>query len=150
MQERHNSSALAMELHLSCTDPSIWSCWIWIKTISYFWYHIAGGSVCNHLPSTNYNPHLLLAVQIYVQSTMLHIRLPLKTVGENFGIYHIFPRWNLILKWRRVLWDLISHLEWCHMINKNCIEGLAQDCYNSIAKALELLQSCAKSSIWNN
>ena len=26
VQERHNSSALAMELHLSCTNPSIWTC----------------------------------------------------------------------------------------------------------------------------
>ena len=28
------------------------------------------------------------------------------------------------------------------------IEGLAQDCSNSIANALELLQSCAKFFIW--
>ena len=30
-----------------------------------------------------------------------------------------------------------------------CIDGLVQDCSNSSASALELLQSCAKSSIWN-
>ena len=30
----------------------------------------------------------------------------------------------------------------------NNIDGLAQDCRNSIANALELLQSCTKPSIW--
>ena len=29
------------------------------------------------------------------------------------------------------------------------MEGLVQDCFNSIANALELLQSCTKSLIWN-
>ena len=40
MQERRNSSALAMELRLSCMNPSIWQCYIteyienkiWIKS----------------------------------------------------------------------------------------------------------------------
>ena len=28
VQERHNSIANTLELHLSCTNPSIWSYWI--------------------------------------------------------------------------------------------------------------------------
>ena len=32
---------------------------------------------------------------------------------------------------------------------KEYVEGLAQDCSNSIVKALELLQSCAKHSMWS-
>ena len=31
---------------------------------------------------------------------------------------------------------------------KMCIDGLVQDCSNSIANASELLQSCTKASIW--
>ena len=42
-----------------------------------------------------------------------------------------------------------SHLlKSLHLIHY--IDGLAQNCSNSIANALELLQSCAKPSIWNN
>ena len=37
-----------------------------------------------------------------------------------------------------------SDLIWLH---KACIDGLVQDCSNSIANALELLQSCTKPSI---
>ena len=33
------------------------------------------------------------------------------------------------------------------MLCKCCIEGLVQDCSNSIANALELLQSCTKPSV---
>ena len=31
---------------------------------------------------------------------------------------------------------------------RNYIDGLVQDCINSIANALELLQSCTKPTIW--
>ena len=34
VQERHNSIALALELHLSCTNPSKWS-WHWLMIISW-------------------------------------------------------------------------------------------------------------------
>ena len=33
------------------------------------------------------------------------------------------------------------------ILKLDCV-GLAQDCSNSIANALELLQSCTKASIW--
>ena len=36
----------------------------------------------------------------------------------------------------------------CHLIWYQYINGLVQDCSNSIANALELLQSCTKPSIW--
>ena len=34
----------------------------------------------------------------------------------------------------------------CHYIEQGLIDGLVQDCSNSIANALELLQSCTKPS----
>ena len=38
---------------------------------------------------------------------------------------------------------------WAYLTRKHVhIEGLAQDCSNSIANALELLQSCTKPSLW--
>ena len=37
-------------------------------------------------------------------------------------------------------------VEYVHQVHVH-IDGLAQDCSNSIANALELLQSCAKPSI---
>ena len=43
----------------------------------------------------------------------------------------------------RLLWSTITH--WGHVMRD--IDGLAQDCSNSIANALELLLSCAKPSI---
>ena len=39
---------------------------------------------------------------------------------------------------------------WMSSIDFHCnIDGLVQDCSNSIANALELLQSCTKPSIWS-
>ena len=34
------------------------------------------------------------------------------------------------------------------LVEKNHIDGLAQDCNNSIAKALEFMQSCTKPFLW--
>ena len=36
----------------------------------------------------------------------------------------------------------------CVITGADCIDGLAQDCSNSSANALELLQSWAKPSVW--
>ena len=46
------------------------------------------------------------------------------------------------------LWNLRNKLKWNLNPNtKYCVNGLVQDCSNSIANALELLQSCTKPSI---
>ena len=58
---------------------------------------------------------------------------------------------------------LLQVMAWCHQLTshylKECsamhdlqwhMKGLVQDCSNSIALAMELLQSCAKPSIWCN
>ena len=44
---------------------------------------------------------------------------------------------------------LTGHFFWWYMklVNNEYIDGLVQDCSNSIANALELLQSCTKPSI---
>ena len=42
VQERRNSSALAMELRLSCTNPSIWTCVILSTTFEYYQRHRMG------------------------------------------------------------------------------------------------------------
>ena len=46
-----------------------------------------------------------------------------------------WPNWNTI-------WDAVHHSDY--------FEGLAQNCSNSIANALELLQSCTKPSIYTS
>ena len=65
-----------------------------------------------------------------------------------------------ILQWLQSIFSavhkcifLIKHLRNLILSNigqveKNHIDGLAQDCNNSIAKALELLQSCTKPFLW--
>ena len=47
-----------------------------------------------------------------------------------------------------LLWHVQLWLKWIVKSLWHHIDGLAQDCSNSIAKALELLQSCTKPSIW--
>ena len=84
VQERHNSSALAMELRLSCTNPSIWS---------------------------TDEPYRLLMNPVITQ-----------LISPVIGMYF--------------LGIAVVH-----------IDGLAQDCSNSSALAMELLQSCTKPPI---
>ena len=38
----------------------------------------------------------------------------------------------------------------CLLAPNHHIDGLVQDCSNSVVNALELLQSCSEPSIWNN
>ena len=54
VQERRNSSALAMELRLSCTDPSIWSafalsCWLIFKKILWLYQNLFWPNLVWHL-----------------------------------------------------------------------------------------------------
>ena len=41
-------------------------------------------------------------------------------------------------------------MAWCPTDDIHNIDGLLQDCSNSIAYAVELLQFCNKQSIWTN
>ena len=43
--------------------------------------------------------------------------------------------------------DLMQHPQYFYLYGKENIDGVVQDCSNSIANALELLQSCTKPSI---
>ena len=54
--------------------------------------------------------------------------------------------------WRNNMQTFISSESFKHMMDSfmvaDHIDGLVQDCSNSIANALELLQSCSKPSIY--
>ena len=55
---------------------------------------------------------------------------------------------HLLLKEGHQLYDIIVIVKWQYAMKKH-IEGLVQNCSNSIANALELLQSCTKSLAWS-
>ena len=59
---------------------------------------------------------------------MLHIKPPFSQLGNN----------------------IITPVNSLNILTKHHIDGLAEDCSNSIANALELLQSCTKPSIVNS
>ena len=46
--------------------------------------------------------------------------------------------------------SILPYIRACDTLHKGYIDGLVQDCSNSIANALELLQSCTKPSIWSH
>ena len=80
--------------------------------------------------------------------------------ATHFMLIYVFP--VVSLKWADFAITLWWLLQYCyHFLNGfnwvvqdslwyKHIDGLMQDCSNSIANALELLQSCAKPSICNN
>ena len=72
-------------------------------------------------------------------------------------LYYIWLHDSQIITW----WNLVrspgsTHVKGCHSNDwsewqkcHNYIDGLAQDCSNSIANALKLLQCCSKPSAWD-
>ena len=101
VQERRNSSANALELHLSCTNP--WICGV---------YHI----ILNDATAT------CMFWQHQKPATCLLVR------------FYITP-----------LTTCLCHVEEGKAPEQShYIDGLGQDCSNSSALAMELLQSCAK------
>ena len=72
--------------------------------------------------------------------------------------FGLFDNVCCFLWWISVTWffDMFCLFPWHrdnlrpNRLNLNDIDGLVQDCSNSIANALELLQSCTKPSIWVN
>ena len=67
-----------------------------------------------------------------------------KLVTQNPIIDDKFRYWLGAIKQQAIIWDIV-HPDLYHHIHDN--DGLVQDCSNSIANALELLQSHTKPSI---
>ena len=65
--------------------------------------------------------------------------------GRLYGVYCEYLGENDSV---RTALDYIYHLGWPMSPLQFHIDGLAQDCSNSCALAMELLQSCAKPSTW--
>ena len=66
--------------------------------------------------------------------------------GNHAKIFAIKPGYNINLRSWHKSYNLVRLLQLWPMMNI-CIDGLVQDCSNSSALAMELLQSCAEPSI---
>ena len=80
------------------------------------------------------------------------IIIPMYRLWLN-GLYGLYgPRCPLFSKRPINLISLSLYMLISHMFPKRCLDfdGLAQDCSNSNANALELLHSCTKPSIWSS
>ena len=74
-------------------------------------------------------------------------------VSKNHALYRVeinFVRDGSRCDQARVIHDWVGFYLWCRSAGTAMyyIDGLTQDCSNSIANALELLQSCNKPSKW--
>ena len=63
VQERRNSSALAMELRISCTNPSIWSSFDMEMHISHgggVAFYVVSLNIAHHISRSNYSFHSII------------------------------------------------------------------------------------------
>ena len=117
MQERCNSSASAMELRLSCINPSIWSQRFKINSLKKKVNHQTFGiNSCNLY-------HQKATVLVWLSSEIF--------ICLWWKLQVMFVTWLTGKKWYH-----LSHI--CHK------ENLVQACCISIAGVLEILQSCTE------
>ena len=85
----------------------------------------------------------------------MHVEIFVKNqYGAQLCIVYIIEAWFLAYTWNCTgtgpvrQWSVQEVHWWQRNVRKFHITGFVQDCSNSIAKALELLQSCTKPSMW--
>ena len=125
MQERRNSSALAMELHLSCTNPLRWSwdCLIFIMAIPmlvrwHLYIETASRSTVASVeeppqrvvpPTEAHNPWNTHAICTYMYSASVSTGLGSDCINEDFGARSKYPRHGCIITSHSMMWDVITH-----------------------------------------
>ena len=131
VQERRNSSALAMELRLSCINPSIW----WLNSLGFGPYHKTMISPkikhcrCNSFAIKNFCYEPISAISL-IHTEISHHKLNWINIVPKK--YKYFPKTCGNTQTQ----------------NASHIDGSVQDCSISTANALEILQSCTKPSIY--
>ena len=79
------------------------------------------------------NPH----IRVYVYFTGTHNGI---WAGPSFPLHLVVPNWDNVVTPKCARWTSFPH---------GYIDGLVQDCSNSSALAMELLQSCIRPSIYS-
>ena len=145
MQERRNSSALAMELCLSCPKPS--KCDI-TDPILCHWGKLYQKSIISRTSMHGVLRMVLLNFNRIMLCAKCNLDLFLFSCDVNpYWAMHIYiyicTLQIVILSFHMFVFICIPVL----LINEY-FSGLLQDCSKSSALAVELLQSCTKPSIW--
>ena len=154
VQDCSNSSALAMELLQSCTKPlRLWfqqHFLLWRHLMFnriYVWYH-STGTLWTHSTLSTPREEINGLVQDCSNSSALAMEL-LQSCTKPLRLWfqQHFLLWRHLMFNRIYVWYYSTGTLWTHSTlstPRELTDGLVQDCSNSSALAMELLQSCTK------